>query len=500
MARLPLLSGSRIPVLSLPDEAVVLRPPPPLDPIADVGAAVEEALRYPLGGRPLEELAPAGGRATIVVDVPVLPLPGAPGDPRQDALAAVIAALARAGVPSERQTILVAGGLERRAGQHELEELLRPARARRFHGAVVVHDAEDERLVPIGEASGRVLRLAPSLAETDLVVVVSAAETVLHGGPAALLAAADAATARAATADSLLQTSGSPGWSLAVGLERLLAARAPLVGVSLVLDHPHVTGRFRGYPHDPRADERAAGAPTRRLLNALPAIVRRRLLQESSRELRATAAFAGSPSVAHAEALLRGISLRGSRVGGPLDALVVPLPWKSPHRPREPLNPITAAAVGLGLALRLWRDEFPLVEGGTAVLLHSFSRTFGDGPGAPFRALFHALREGREPEDVAGAEAAAARDEKALAAYRAGRAPHPLLPYADWAACAPALQRLGRVIVAGCRDAGAARALGFVPTHNAATALEMAHGVAEGDARLGVLMAPPYAPLLVGAT
>jgi hypothetical protein len=54
------------------------------------------------------------------------------------------------------------------------------------------------------------------------------------------------------------------------------------------------------------------------------------------------------------------------------------------------------------------------------------------------------------------------------------------------------------VLVAGCRDAGAARALGFVPTHSIATALEMARGVAGGTHRLGVLLAPPYAPLIVG--
>jgi hypothetical protein len=53
------------------------------------------------------------------------------------------------------------------------------------------------------------------------------------------------------------------------------------------------------------------------------------------------------------------------------------------------------------------------------------------------------------------------------------------------------------VLVAGCRDAGAARALGFVPTHSIATALEMARGVAGGTHRLGVLLAPPYAPLVV---
>ena len=101
-------------------------------------------------------------------------------------------------------------------------------------------------------------------------------------------------------------------------------------------------------------------------------------------------------------------------------------------------------------------------------------------------------------EELTDAERAAGRDEKALAAYRRGKACHPLLPYADWAGCAPALARLGRVVVAGSRDAIAARTLGFVPSHNLATALEMAHGVAGGSSRVGVLLAPPYTPLLVG--
>jgi hypothetical protein len=53
------------------------------------------------------------------------------------------------------------------------------------------------------------------------------------------------------------------------------------------------------------------------------------------------------------------------------------------------------------------------------------------------------------------------------------------------------------VLVAGCRDAGAARALGLVPTHNIPTAFEMARGVAGGSHRVGVMVAPPYAPLVV---
>jgi hypothetical protein len=55
------------------------------------------------------------------------------------------------------------------------------------------------------------------------------------------------------------------------------------------------------------------------------------------------------------------------------------------------------------------------------------------------------------------------------------------------------------VVVAGCRDHQAARALGFVPTHGLSSALEMAHGRAGGRARLGFLLGPPYFPLEVAS-
>ena len=109
--KLPLLSGSRVVVVDAPDGSVVLRPPPPGEPVADAGAAVRDALRFPLAGKPLETLAVGARRATIVVEPPSLPLPAAQHDPRQPALAAASAELVRAGIPLERQTLLVAGGL-----------------------------------------------------------------------------------------------------------------------------------------------------------------------------------------------------------------------------------------------------------------------------------------------------------------------------------------------------------------------------------------------------
>jgi hypothetical protein len=492
--RVPLLSGSRVLLVPAGDEDVVLRPPPPPGQVVNAAAAARDALRFPLSGPPLEALVPAGGSATVVVEPPALPLPGAQQDPRADAVAVALDELERCGIRSHRQTILVAGGLARRAARRDLERLLPPARARAFRGRVAVHDAEDERLVPL--AGG--VRVHPALVETDVVLVVSAAETVLHGGPGALLAACDAATVRrVAGADSLLAAAGTPEWRLALHVEAELARRVAVAGVSLVLDLPRFAGALRGYPHDAAALERVRRSWTRAAFSRLPAALRRPLLG-AQRRLAATAAFAGPPSVAHAEAFLRGTELRGIRLDAPLDALVVGVPWLSLHAPREPVNPVTAAAIGLGLALRLYRGTFPLQTGGTLVLVHRLTRSFSHAQG-PYAEMLAALRTAQTPDALADAEReAAAAPARQVSAYRAGRACHPLLPYADWAGCQPALSRLGRVIVAGARDAVAARALGFVPSRGIVSALEMAHGIAGGRARVGILLAPPYAPLLVG--
>jgi hypothetical protein len=502
VVRLPLLSGSRLQVVEPPDDAVVLRSPPPVEALANVGAAVQEALRYPLDGRSLEQLVPKDGRVTIVVEPPALPLPSVPRDPRQEALAATVAELERIRVPLERQTLLVAGGLTRRPGPHELEQLVPPELARRFSGAVEIHDATRPDLVELAQVGSVRLCVHPALVETDAVVVVTAAETLLHGGPAALLASANAETIRAAGAYSLLETAASQGWRLALALERELLRRVPVISAALTLNPPTVTGAFHGYPHDERAFELIAASPVRLLFRIMPGAVRSRLLGSIPRELTATAAFGGPPSVAHVEALLRSVENRSAPLDGQLDAVVIGVPATTPYLPREAPNPVLAAYLALGLALRLWRDRFPLVEGGTAILLSPFDRRFPHPVQAPYRTFFNALRTlgtraAHEPTAWAEAERAAAAEPRALEAYRQGRSCHPLLPYVDWAACLPVVDRLGAVLVAGCRDALAARQFGFVPTHSLAAALAMARARTGGAPRVGYLVAPPYFPLRV---
>jgi hypothetical protein len=500
LPRIPLLAGSKIAVVNAVSEAVVLAPPPPREPIADVAAAVRDSLRFPLAGESLEALVPRGGRATVVVEPPSLPLPQTPLEPRPAAVSVAIDELERAGIPSERTTILVAGGLARRTGERDVDQFVTPEFARRFRGSVEVHDAESPDLVPL-PVEGRDVRLHPTLLNTDLVLIVSAAETVLHGGPSLLIAAADPATIREAGAYSLLETTASQGWRLAVALERELRRRVPVIGTSLVHTLPRLTGMLRGYPYEEDSVDWLVRSPLRHLFGALPGAVRRRALRTIPASRGISGAFSGPPSVAHAEALLRGTEERARSLGEPLDAVCLGIPGTTPHLPRERPNPLLAAYLGLGLALRLWRNAFPVVDGGTAILVHSFERRFTHPSQQPYRNFFRAVRAGsaRELDLLRDAERLAAADRKAIAAYREGRAHHPLLPYADWSACAPALGRLGSVLVAGCRDHDAARALGLVPTHGAGAAVQMAESRAGGPLRIGFLLAPPYFPLRVRA-
>lgn len=490
MQRLPLLLGSRIARVEVADDGVVLRPPAPRVEIGDVGAAVRQALRFPLAGPPLSDLVTPDGTATLVIEVPTLPIPTASPEPRHEAIAATVDELERLGV--RRVTILVACGLLRRPSAREIGLFVTPEFRRRFRGTVVVHDAEAEDLVEVGSAGSVPLRVSPALVETDLVVTVTAAETVLNGGPSALLKACSREALRAAGAVSLLEPGTSQGWDLARVLERLLAERIPLFGVSLVLNLPHV---FGGYPYEEQILERLATSRLQRAFTLLPDPVRRRLVERVPREVTAAAVFGGPPSSAHTEALLRAIEFKAATLDEPLDAIVIGIPPTTPFLPRERPNPVAAAYLGLGLALRLWRNRFPVREGGTVVLLHDFLRRFDAPTQTPYRALFGDPATIRDRTALRAAERAATADPRTLADYRAGRTVHPLEPFVAWSVCDAVASRLGSVLVAGCRDAQAARQLGFVPVHGVGAALGMARG--SGAQRIGFLLSPPYFPLVV---
>src|SRR5262249_53257934 len=160
----------------------------------------------------------------------------------------------------------------------------------------------------------------------------------------------------------------------------------------------------------------------------------------------AAAVFGGTPSAAHTEALVRAIAFKGAHLDGPLDAIVIGTPPTTPFLPRESPNPVSAAYLGLGLALRLWRDAPPGRDRGTVIMLHDLARRFAAPTQTPYRVLFAPGRDARDVDALRDAERSALAGRQGVADYRAGRAVHPLQPFVEWSACDATASRAGAVL------------------------------------------------------
>ena len=503
MPRVPLLSGSRLAVVNVRRRRRAAAAPRPPEAVADVAAAVRDALRFPLAGQPLEALVRAAARATIVVEPPALPIPGALGDPRRAALAATSTSSSGSASPtSARRSSSPAGS---RGGRRSASSrrCVAPEFARRFHGQVEVHDAEAPELVDLGEPgarrcastarSSRPTSSSPSPPPRPCCTAGRRRCSAPRPGGAArgdrLLAARDRRPRRAG--------------SSRVALERALARRVPR---DRRLARAQPAAAHGPLPRLPvRGRRRSSGSPARRCA-ALSRPARpgsgAGCSSALGRELTAVAAFAGPPSVAHAEALLRGIERRATpRSSEPLDAIVIGIPQHDAVLPRERPNPSRPRTSALGLALRLWRDALPgrgRRHGDPAApALSATSRT---GTQQPYRAFFHATprrahrRGPRRGRARGGRRRAGARGlprrprlPSAAAVRRLGRLP---------AGARPARRRPRRRLPRRTRRRGSSASCRRTASRRA---LEMARGRAGGEARIGFLLAPPYFPLEVGA-
>ena len=130
--------------VDLPDDCTVVRPDESR-PLSDPGAALLEALRRPVAGAALAELARPGQRVVIAVPDGTRP------HPQRAVLEAMLAELARAGADGD-VTVLVAGGTHYADPPEVIETMLGAHVLSRCK--VAVHDCRDAtQLVSLGAAA-----------------------------------------------------------------------------------------------------------------------------------------------------------------------------------------------------------------------------------------------------------------------------------------------------------------------------------------------------------
>ncbi len=130
--------------IEVPDDCTVVRPDDSR-PLADPAAALLEALRRPVAGAALAELARPGQRVVIAVPDGTRP------HPQRAVLEAMLVELARVGADAD-VTVLVSGGTHHADPPDVISEMLGPEVLRRCR--VAIHDCRDtDQLVSLGTAA-----------------------------------------------------------------------------------------------------------------------------------------------------------------------------------------------------------------------------------------------------------------------------------------------------------------------------------------------------------
>jgi lactate racemase len=179
--QIPLAYGRNGIAVEVPDGAVVVagKEEPAL---GDEAGAVRQALRHPVAGPSLGELARRALRVAVVFPDLTRPMPN------RTVLPPLLGELAAAGVGDPQITLLCATGTHRQATEAEMAELIGPDLLARFD--VVDHDATGPDHVRVGEVDGVPILLQREYVEADLRIVTGFVEphffAGFSGGPKAV--------------------------------------------------------------------------------------------------------------------------------------------------------------------------------------------------------------------------------------------------------------------------------------------------------------------------
>ena len=238
--------------IDLPDDAPVTVIEPHFVPgLPDERAAIEAALRAPIGAPPLADLVTPDDAVAIVFSDLTRPMPN------DRVLPVLLAELAQVGVPDERIVLINALGAHRPQTEAELAEMLGDTVVQRYR--IVQHDAgDDAQLVEVARnQAGRPVRVNRTYAQATVRILTGFIEphffAGFSGGPKAVLPGI-------ADMESILdnhgagplshpqatwaETAGNPVWEEMLGVAQ---ATEPTFLLNVTLNRQRqITGVFAG--------------------------------------------------------------------------------------------------------------------------------------------------------------------------------------------------------------------------------------------------------------
>ncbi|MEK6677050.1 MAG: lactate racemase domain-containing protein [Planctomycetota bacterium] len=492
----------------LPVGTEVIYPNPPLEPLPDRRAAIEQAVDHPLWCDPLAAQLRPGMKVTIAFDDVSLPLPPmARPDVRQTVMEVVLERLDRAGVSDIE--LICAICLHRRITPAEMKHMVGPEIFRRFFPKRLYnHDAEDpEGNTVLGTTPhGEVVELNRRAVESDLLIYVNINLVTMDGGHKSV--PVGLATYRCVkhhhNANMLLHDSSymdPPNSDFHRSCERMGEITAKKINIFTIettlngnLFH-NLLGFMKAREHAWKLHDRIAYHGSRLGLKLLPGSLRRKVYQALPAPYGMTGVNAGKTELVHRATLDSVDHQQQVELTGQADIVLIGLPSIGPYNVHSILNPILVYCLSVGYFFNFYRGKPYIRRGGVMIIDHPVENQFHEIHHPSYYDFFEdLLPQTRDPRELER------RFEKSYAEnswyrhlYRNSYAYHGVHPFYMWYWGAHGMAHMGKVIVINPQSELAARRIGFDVAASMDAAISMAKDVVGQNPRIAYLHCPPIA-------
>jgi len=469
--------GNNFVNVDFPDHTRILKAPVHDDFLEDPRKAVVDAVRNPLGMKPLKELVKAGSRVMIAFDDLAVPVPPVyPSiDNRQIAIEAIIDELYAAGVRKKDIVLVCANGLHRMWKRSEIAMILGNRIMKEFSlGQIVGHDGEDpENLLHLGlTENGLDVEVNRLLVEADQAIYVNVNWVPFNGGW-----------------KSTMIGLGTYRVIQHIHNNEIYVDEAP---ASCMEPHRNMLhSRIREMGHHFSQYMASQGKKVFQVETMINNMVPGKMCN----------VYAGDVDQVHEKTLAFLIKHHTLAVKGQSDVLVFGLPDFMPYSIGTIINPILVARMGLGYLFSNYMN-MPLVrKGGVLILTNplidqcdpihhpSYVTFWNEG--------FARTRDARQLYDIFAGEYA--HRPEFVHKYRYGYGFHGVHPVQAYATTIYPKLYLGKVFAAGCTDAKVAEKLEWEPFASVESAIEGARKLLGRDITITYVVLPPFFTPMVEA-
>ncbi|MEC8277382.1 MAG: lactate racemase domain-containing protein, partial [Myxococcota bacterium] len=487
--------------VDLPIGSRVIYAKPPMEPLADVKAAIRYAVNHPENSEPLFAKLRPGMKVTIAIDDLSMPLPPMETpDIRQQMLEVVLDQLSDYAVTDVE--LVVATAFHRPMTQKEIKRMVGSKIFNEYWpDRLYNHDAElPEGLSYLGQTEdGLDVEINARAAKSDLLIYLNLTFVPMNGGFKSVgTGLAGYKTLKEHHNPYAIRKTKSymdPNYTDPKASD--LATKMESIGrfINSKVDVFHiestVNNRMFGKPLDFLAKceddltpiEEKALKGLVKTLKILPQPARQAIFEKVPAPYGVIAVYAGETEAVHNLILEKCFQQLAVPVEGQSDIVIYPIPYISPYNVGAFLNPLLVSVMAEGYLHNLHRGVPLLKEGGTVIITHPCTDKFDNEQHLAYVEFFHKLLpQTRDAIELHKKfEKEFSRNPAYIQMYRSGKAYHPVHPFYMWYWGENGRQHRGRVIVVGADNEYIPKILGYETASTMSDALRMARETAPQD-------------------